>query len=73
MNRLLNMAVSQVHFKYNETWLFQKDGLARGVSLCVTLAYHWLKEYEHALKTETPELTTPANNYKEISPQFNKM
>ena len=36
--RLLNMAVSQVHFKCNETWYVQKDGLAKGASLAVILA-----------------------------------
>ena len=35
MKRLLNMAVSQVHFKCNETWYAQKDGLAMGASLAV--------------------------------------
>ena len=30
MKRLLNMAVSRVHFKCNETWYVQKDGLATG-------------------------------------------
>ena len=35
MNRMLNMAVSQVHFKCNETWYVQKDGLAVGASLAV--------------------------------------
>ena len=38
MKRLLNMAVSQVHFKCNETWYNQKDGLAMGASLAVILA-----------------------------------
>ena len=47
MNRLLNMAVSQVHFKCNETWYVQKDGLAMGAFLAVILANLWLKQYEH--------------------------
>ena len=38
MKRLLKMAVGQVHFKYNETWYNQKDGLAMGASLAVILA-----------------------------------
>ena len=38
MKRMLNMAVSQVHFKCNETWYGQKDGLAMGASLAVILA-----------------------------------
>ena len=43
MKRLLNMAVSQVHFKCNETWCVQKDGLAMGASLAVILANLWLR------------------------------
>ena len=43
------MAVSQVHFKCNETWYVQKDGLAMGASLAVILANLWLKQYETAL------------------------
>ena len=45
MKRMLNMAVSQVHFKCNETWHVQKDGLAMGASLAVYLANLWLKQY----------------------------
>ena len=43
MKRLLNMAVSQVHFKCNETWYIQKDGLIMGASLAVILTNLWLK------------------------------
>ena len=41
----LNMAVSQVHLKCNETWYVQKDGLAMGASVAVILANLWLKQY----------------------------
>ena len=43
MKRLLNMADCQVHFKSNEIWYVQKDGLAMGASLAVILANLWLK------------------------------
>ena len=33
MMRLLNMAASKVHFKCNETWYVQKDGLAMGAEM----------------------------------------
>ena len=36
--RLLELAVPNVHFKCNESWYCQKDGLARGSSLAVILA-----------------------------------
>ena len=39
MKRLLNMAVSQVHFKCNERWYVQKDVLAMEASLVVNLAH----------------------------------
>ena len=35
MKRRLNMAVSQCHFKCNETWYIQKNGLAVGATLVV--------------------------------------
>ncbi|XP_063729576.1 uncharacterized protein LOC134857129 [Symsagittifera roscoffensis] len=56
MKRLLNMAVSRVHFKCNETWYVQKDGLAMGASLAVILANRWLKQYETALSRDIPEM-----------------
>ena len=56
MKKLLNMAVSQVHFKCNETWYVQKNGLAMGASLAVILANLWLKQYETALSRYTPEM-----------------
>ena len=54
MKRLLNMAVSKVCFKCNNSWYVQVDGLAMGASLAVTLANLWLKEYEFALRQEKP-------------------
>ena len=55
------MAVSQVHFNCNETWYVQKDGLAMGQSLAVTLAIHWLKQYKTALARDILE-TFPKKN-----------
>ena len=43
-----------------------------GLSLAVILLNLWLKEYEHALKIEINELTTPANNCIEICTKCNK-
>ena len=54
MKRLLNMAVSKVYFKCNDSWYVQVDGLAMGASLAVILANLWLKEYEFALRKEIP-------------------
>ena len=51
---LLNMAVSKVYFKCNDSWYVQIDGLAMGASLAVILAVSWLKEYEFALRQEIP-------------------
>ena len=56
MKRLLNMAVSQVHLKCNETWYVHKDGWAIGASLAVILAKLWLKQYEIALTSGIPEM-----------------
>ena len=44
MKRLLNMAISKVYFKCNDSWYVQVDGLAMGASLAVILANLWLKE-----------------------------
>ena len=54
MKRLLNMAVSKVFFKCNDSWYVQVDGLAMGASLAVILANLWLKEYEFALRQQIP-------------------
>ena len=68
MKRLLNMAVSQVHFKCNETWYVQKDGLAMGASLAVILANLWLKQYETALSRDIPEMFCPRKIFTEYVP-----
>ena len=59
MEKLLNLAVSKVHFKFNGLWYVQKDGLGLAIvaSLAVALANLWLKEYEPALKKEVPKWT----------------
>ena len=54
MKRLLNMAVSKVYFKCNDSWYVQVDGLAMGASLAVVAANLWLKELEFALRQEIP-------------------
>ena len=70
--RLLNMAVIQVHFKCNETWYVQKDGLAMGASLAVILANLWLKQYETALSRDIPEMFLPEKDLHGICPECNK-
>ena len=72
MKKLLNLAVSKVHFKCNGLWYVQKDGLAMGASLAVILASLWLKEYEPALKKEVPKLTLLNEGNKEICPGYQK-
>ena len=52
MKKLLNMTVSKVYFKCNDSWCVQVNGLAMGASLAVILANLWLKEYEFALRQE---------------------
>ena len=51
---LLNMAISKVYFKCNDSWYVQVDGLAMDASLTVILANLWLKEYEFILRQEKP-------------------
>ena len=65
MKKLLNLAVSKVHFKCNGLWYIQKDGLAMGASLAVVLANLWLKDYEPALRKEVPKLTVLNEGNKE--------
>ena len=72
MKKLLNLAVSKVHFKCNGLWYVQKDGLAMGASLAVFLANLWLKEYEPALKKEVPKFTVLSEGNKEVCPRFQK-
>ena len=72
MKKLLNLAVSKVHFKCNDFWYVQKDGLAMGASLAVILANLWLKEYEPALNKEVPKLTVLSEGDKEVCPRCQK-
>ena len=58
MKRLLELAVTNVHFKCNESWYCQKDGLAMGASLAVILANFWMKLLEPQLKLQTPKCKT---------------
>ena len=72
MKKLLNLALSNVHFKCNGLWYVQKDGLAMGASLAVILANLWLKEYEPALTKEVPKLTVLSEGNKEVCPRCQK-
>ena len=58
MKRLIELAVTSVHFKCNENWYCQKDGFALGASLVVILANLWLKSWEPQLKLQTPKIKT---------------
>ncbi|XP_063727466.1 uncharacterized protein LOC134855016 [Symsagittifera roscoffensis] len=68
MKRLLNMAVSQIHFKCNETWYVEKDGLTMDASLAVILANLWLKQYETALSRDIPEILLPEKDPNGLCP-----
>ena len=46
LKMLLKLAVTKVHFKSNDNWYCQKDGLAMDESLAVVLANIWMKSYE---------------------------
>ena len=54
MRRLLNMAVSKVYFKCNDSWYVHIKGLAMAASLAEIFANLWIKEYKFALKQEKP-------------------
>ena len=58
MKRLLELAITNVHFKCNEIWYCQKDGLAMGASLAVILTNLWMKSWEPQLKLQTPKCKT---------------
>ena len=58
MKRLLDLAVTNVHFKCNESCYCQKDGLAMDASLAVILANYWMKSLEPQLKLLTPKCKT---------------
>ena len=72
MKGLLNMAVSQVYFKCNETWYVQKDGLAMVATLAVVLANLWLKQYKTTLSRDIPEMFLPKKYLNGICPECNK-
>ena len=63
MKPLFKMAATNVHFKCNESWYCQKDGLAMGASLAVILANLWMKSREPQLNLQTPKCKT----YKQFS------
>ena len=69
MKRMLNMAVSQVHFMCG-TWYVQKDGLAMGAFLAVILAN--LKQYETALSRDTSLIFMPEKDFNGFCPECNK-
>ena len=58
MKRLLELAVTNVHFKCNESWYCQKDGLAMSASLAVILAKLCMKSWEPQQKLQTPNCKT---------------
>ena len=72
MKRLFNMAVSQVHFKCNETWYVQNYALAMGSSVVVILKNLWLKQYETAQPRDFPEMFLPENDINGICPECSK-
>ena len=72
MKRLLNMAVSQVHFKCNETWYVQKDRWAMWASLAVILANLWRKQYETAISRDIPEMFLPEKDLHGTCPECEK-
>ena len=72
MKKLLNLAVSKVHFKCNGLWYVQEDDLTMGASLAVILVNLWLKEYEPALKNEIPKLTVLNEGDKKVCPGCQK-
>ena len=56
MKILLNLAVGQAHFKCNDMWYTQKDGLSIGASIAVKLANLWMKDSEPVLSEEIPKI-----------------
>ena len=46
--KLMNMALSRVYFKCNESWYVQTDGLPIGASLAAMLANLRLKRFDFA-------------------------
>ena len=70
--RLLNLAVGQVHFQFNDMWYTQKDGLAMGASLAVILANFWMKEFEPVLRKDIPKIYKPMEDLNGICPECRK-
>ena len=70
--RLMHMAASHVHFKGNETWYFQKDGLAVGASLAVILANLWLEQYKTGLSRDIHENFIIEKDLNGTCPECNK-
>ena len=69
MKKLLNLAVSKVHSKFNGLWYVQKDGLTIGASLALRVANLWLKDYEHVLMKGLPNLTELIEDNREVCPE----
>ena len=61
MKSLLRLAVTNIHFKCNEMWYTQSDGLEMGASLAVILANLWIKSFKKPLQkpNEGRENKTP--------------
>ena len=53
--RLLQLAVSNVHFKCGAKWYVQTDGLAMGASLAVILSNLCMKKFEFILSSCCPD------------------
>ena len=70
MKRLSNMTIRQVHFKCNETWYVQKDGLE---SLAVMLANLWLKRHEIVLSRDITEMFLPEKDLSGTCPESEKV
>ena len=58
MKRHLEIAVTNINFKCNESCYCQKEGLAVSASLAVILAKLWNKSWEPQLKLQTPKCKT---------------
>ena len=63
MKRLLELAVTNAHFKCNGSLYCQKDGLAMGESLAVILTSLWMKSWEPQLILQTPKCKTNTMGY----------
>ena len=63
------MGVGKLHFKCNNLWYIQKDGLAMQASLAVILANLWLKKYEPVLKRVVLQISNPIKDQNDVCPQ----